>query len=64
MIMAVSRKREEFAIISIGNLPNTVNAIKDNVDSFDIQAKLNTKIHTSQIQEWNVKEPSLKTIIN
>ena len=50
MIMAVSRKREEFAIISIGNLPNTVNAIKDNVDSFDIQAKLNTKIHTSQIQ--------------
>ena len=37
MIMAVSRKREEFAIISIGNLPNTVNAIKDNVDSFEIQ---------------------------
>ena len=64
MIMAVSRKREEFAIISIGNLPNTVNAIKDNVDSFDIQAKLNTKIHTSQIKEWNVKEPTLKTIIN
>ena len=54
MIKAVSRKREDFAIISIGNLPNTVNAIKDNDDSFDIQAKLNTKIHTSQIQEWNV----------